>query len=333
MNANVFKRKRAATALALAFAVTATVAVTAPGISQAAGKHRKTVQTRAVQTKAALPTQVAAADAAVAQAAKPRLVWRDEFNDGDYAGWTPASVPGKPGKSQAIFRPANLSFADGKLVVTTQRHCGTPDAAPTTGTCPAGTSVYTSGRLDRAAPLPNGDFRVAFKAQVPQNGKQGQRSALWLKNAKPYCVSDVAAARNQGELDVLEHYGAKKGRSFGVSHLSCGKDSGAVKAYQVSNDVAFDPKGYHVWSVERRGATFRYFVDSTLVGSATCGEGKLDNVGAGRCDTIVKQDWTYTIQGEVFAAAFGTGKLQEPREGRSFPPQKLKVDWVRVYAL
>lgn len=345
MNTSRIRTPRVAVAVAIAALMTTVVAVAAPGASDAAGKKHQADRVEQAQARqgeqarqgtdgkskaaAAVPDAAPAADAQ-----RSDIVWRDEFNDGDYAGWTPGNVAGRPGKSQAIFRPANLSFANGKLVVTTQRHCGSVDAPPTKGKCPKGTSVYTSGRLDRAAPLPNGDFRVAFRAQVPQNGKRGQRSALWVKNAKPYCNADVAGARLQGELDVLEHYGAQKGRSYGVSHLSCRQvDADTFKAYQVSKDVAFDPSGYHVWSVERRGGTFRYFVDSKLVGAATCGEGKLAEVGKSRCDNIVEQAWTYTIQGEVFAKGYGKGKLLHPDETSGFPPQKLKVDWVRVYRL
>lgn len=282
----------------------------------------------------AAPTQ-AAPSAPQAKAAIKDKNLSEEFTGATLAPrWAVFVGPGEAGKSIANYTADSVKQSGGKLSITTARRCDSV-TGPIRNKC--ANPVYTSGRIDSTwAALPKGNFRIAFRAKLPDKPLQGTRWALWLKNDQPYCANGSNV--NQGEVDVLEYYGKKafRNQSYGVSHLSCTGNGSGADAYQDSNRVTFSQRGWHVWSVERRGGTLTYRVDAKVVGRTVCGEGETAAVSKNRCKKILQEtNWRFIIQGEVFSGdrAANDAKQAAPRAGKAFPKQTMKVDWMRIYRL
>lgn len=282
----------------------------------------------------AAPTQAAPTMPQLKGAIKVKPL-SDEFKGSALSTrWAVFTGPGEAGKSIANYTLDSVKLGGGKLSLTTARRCGSV-TGPIRNKCK--NPVYTSGRINSSlGTLPKGDFRIAFRAKLPDKPLQGTRWALWLKNDQGYCANGSNA--KQGELDVLEYYGrqANRNQSFGVSHLSCTNKGAGNQAYQDSNQVTFSRTGWHTWSVERRGGTLTYRVDSKVVGRTVCGKGTTMNVSKNSCKQIFEQtNWSFIIQGEVFSGerAANDAKQAAPRPGKAFPQQTMQVDWLRVFKL
>lgn len=371
MNANVFKRKRAATALALACAVTATVAITAPGTSDAAGKGRD-ARHGDQQTAAAAPAEATVKAAAVQAKVSWKPMWHSEF--GTSADQWPDAWKSAPQaslsdwsvldrtmvswekKSQARYLKSNVDQSGGNLVITTRRVCATKapsghldfswlkNSQPSVDRCAGKRNhpVYTSGRLQmqNQAFQPSGaNVRIDFKATLPTQPATGTRQALWANNATSYCSSTDKVVTNLGEVDALEWYGNAPSGSFSTTHMSCrGTGDDPWQTIRREHRDPVQAGTTHIWSVRKTGNSVSYYLDGKRVEEKsskrpdTCGTAPFDVPAPADCNVIMNSPWMTILQGEVFKGDFHADKRQSgPNNKADFAKQQLKVDWVRVY--
>jgi hypothetical protein len=337
MSTHTITRPRLAVGVAVAALLTATVAAVAPTPSDAAAP---------------------AAEAAAAKATwTPR--WHSEFGgtapskwkavaDTPLSGWTTANriMVSQAKKSQAHYLARNVDQRNGKLVITTERHCVKKTAKhtdfdlytnATASVAPCGPNqkaVYSSGRLDMLDPAKQltGSFKLEFKASMPDQPAVGTRQALWMHNTAQYCDS-VDAITNLGEFDAVEWYGDRPGRTTATTHMSC-KGGGDWKTLrrQHAGPMSNAANTSHVWTVEKTGNRVKYFIDGRqLDGKDVCGAGKFTLTDPATCGQVMGLPYYLIMNGEVFKDGNnGTGH-RSPLDGQRFPKQQLQVDWVRTY--
>ncbi|MDQ3406472.1 MAG: hypothetical protein M3548_24275 [Actinomycetota bacterium] len=290
------------------------------------------------------PAGIASAAAGSASIAPGAVVFSDGFDSFNSAVWQKQTgVIGPAGKSQAYNLIENVGIQTGTLAINTRRHCVPTGGIPSMGNinssgsgCPAGTSKrYSSGRVDGMWTTPPGvNFEARISALVPQNGKPGTRSALWMRNNQPYCDPNVGKT-NLGEFDLLEWHPERPTTSDSTTHISCSGSSLDPDPWKTERDLnqgQFNQAVWHEWSVTRIGNVVRYYRDNVQIGNDhICGLGEF-GFTQGRCDAVLNDPWHFILQGEVFVNA-GFGGHPGPDPTAFFPTQTLLIDWVQVTTL
>lgn len=232
------------------------------------------------------------------------------------------NIPRHP-ESQAYFRYENVKVVNGDLVISTMRHClkakPTEKTKPQTKACSSKAETkYSTGRVEKnLVPAGAADWKVTFKAKVPQGAAGGTRSALWMLNnpGVGYCVGSEKPTF--GEIDVLEWYtaGKRDKKTTATTHLECNNNehvsAGAAKPFVGSRAK------FHDWSVERQGQKLTYRMDNKVVLKQTCNKGDLSGVES--CDEILNAGWIGIIQSEVFKRNPGAGFYAGPDWKSDFP--------------
>ena len=249
------------------------------------------------------------------------LVWQDEFDgDGlDDARWTARDWPPRKvnDEDQAYTsRPRNLRVEDGMLVVEAHRE-------------EYEGGEYTSGRISSAG---KGDFlygRFEARAKLPRG--QGTWPAIWMLPSDPFAYAttcdegewqgnaDCDAWPNSGEIDIMEHVGYQMNHVHGTVH---------TKAYywlvweQRKGRVLLDDvdDAFHVYSMEWTPERIDVFVDDTLYFTYMN-----ENQGW--------EEWPFDKPFHMIlnvAVGGAWGRAGGPIDDSVFP-QRMLVDWVRVY--
>lgn len=243
------------------------------------------------------------------------------------------NIPRHP-ESQAFFRYENVKVVDGDLVITTMRHC--LKAKPTEVTKPhpkacssKAATKYSTGRVEKnLIPVGTGDWKVTFRAKVPQGAAGGTRSALWMLNNPGVGYCEGSEKETFGEIDVLEWYtaGKREKKTTATTHLEC-KNNEHVSA-GAAKPFAGSAAKFHDWSVTRQGLKLTYRMDNKVVLKQTCN--KDDLPGVGKCDDILNAGWIGIIQGEVFKRDPAAGFYAGPDWKADFPTVSFVVRNVEV---
>ncbi len=264
----------------------------------------------------------------------PQVVYGTQF---DHINDWYAQPNGK--KSQSEYHAYNLWPTQGALQVVTRRHCAAPGVALTQANASAkrcntyGETRYSTGRahIDLRVPRKRG-FEVEFSTLLPGKPVAGTRQALWmhsLRKGDQYCDQK---GRGMPELDILEWYGSRPGRSTSTTHLGCMKRK-PLKSYREMSAKPVDTGVWQRWMVRRKGRTISYFRiqgdgSTTRLGRHTCGTGKFKALSNKSCNRMLRHGkWRLIVNGEVFGGKKG------PRWAQPFPVQKMYLDWVQVRAL
>lgn len=252
-----------------------------------------------------------------------QLVWSDEF---DYEGapdpekWTPDIWAARKvnDEDQAYTdRSKNMRVEDGHLIIEAHRE-------------DYGDAKYTSARLHSAD---KGDFlygRFEIRAKLPRG--QGTWAALWMLPSDPFKYATTCQAGDDwqgsetcdawpksGEIDILEHVGYEMGHVHGTVHnqayywINWEQRKGRILLDDV--DTAF-----HVYSLEWSPERIDIFVDDV------------------HYFTYVNEDtgwesWPYDHPFHLImniAVGGAWGRAGGPIDDSVFP-QKMFIDWVRVY--
>jgi beta-glucanase (GH16 family) len=237
------------------------------------------------------------------------LVWGDEF-DGP-AGSPPdarwwgfefgdGSAYGNPGWGNEELQtytdaPANAAFDGRSNLVLTARRAG---------------GGYTSARLVSKGKVELCYGRIEVRARVPRGA--GMWSAVWALGADiddhpwPAC----------GEIDVLEHVGSEPRRAFGTIHgPGYAGSAGYSGGVRVSEDLT---KGFHVFAVEWMERALEWSLDDRVYHSAT--------------PEKVPGPWLFDHPFYLLVNLAVGGILGGPVSAETAFPQRLLVDYVRVYA-
>lgn len=245
-----------------------------------------------------------------AQTIPGRLVWADEFE-----------TPGLPDPSQWGYdvgghgwgndelefytagRLENARVEDGRLIIEARKEAW-------------GDRAYTSARLVTKG---KGDWtyaRVEVRARLPRG--RGTWPAIWmLPTGSGY---GGGGWPETGELDIMEHVG----HDPGVIHASvhCKAYNWPAKTQKTATlKLADADTAFHVYALERRPERIDFFVDDRLLLS-------FPNEGKGW------QSWPFDrpfhLVLNVAIGGFWGGA--QGVDDAAFP-QRLEVDYVRVYEL
>ena len=235
------------------------------------------------------------------------LVWADEF-DGDSidpAKWEHQVFPGVGSGNRELQhytnRPVNSFVADGKLVIVAMEEDHLDHA-------------YTSARLHTAERFAFRYGRVEARIKIPST--KGIWPAFWMMPEK----SVYGGWPRSGEIDIMEsvnvashvhgtiHFGAPRHQYHGASLA-------APEGTLWSDD-------FHVYSVEWEPNEMRWYVDGKHFSTQT--EWETDG---GAYPAPFDQEFHLLLN-----VAVGGNWPGSPDETSEFP-QRMEVDWVRVYQI
>jgi beta-glucanase (GH16 family) len=243
------------------------------------------------------------------------LVWSDEF-DGpagssvDRSRWTFDIGGGGWGNQELetyTDRAANASLDGiGNLVIVAEREAFTgPDriARP-----------YTSARLKTQGLFAQAYGRFEGRMQIPFG--QGLWPAFWLLGADITTVGWPAC----GEIDIMENIGREPGTVHGSLHGPKGGDVGsATGSFALPAGQRF-ADGFHVFAVEWEPSQVRYYVDGTLYETRT------------PADLPAGTRWVFDHPFFVILNVAVGGTWPGSPDATTTFPQRLRVDYVRVYS-
>jgi beta-glucanase (GH16 family) len=240
------------------------------------------------------------------------LVWSDEFAqpDGsapDSSKWTYDLGAGGWGNGEWQYytsRTNNARVENGQLVIEAHRETYE-------------TSGYTSARLKTLGHAAWTYGRVEARIKIPRG--QGLWPAFWMLGTN--VTVPAVGWPNCGEIDIMENIGREPTLIHGTIHgpgYSGGGSVGAAASLPGNPNFADD---FHLYAVEWATNQLKWFVDGLQYFSAT--PASLPN-GA---------DWVFTQPQFLLLNVAVGGNWPGYPDGTTTFPQRLSVDYVRVYAL
>jgi beta-glucanase (GH16 family) len=234
------------------------------------------------------------------------LVWKDDF-DGpalDQSAWSFENGDGCPnvcgwGNNELeYYRPENLSFQEGKMIIEARPEAFGGKNYTSTKILTRGKKVFKFGRIDIRAKLPRGKGIWPAFWLLPQNNTFGG----WPRS---------------GELDLMELVGHEPGKVYGTLHFGPGPGSTQIgKNYSLPSGTFNDE--FHVFSIEWKQDQIKWLVDGNVYGTA-------NKADFGTNNYPFNEDFFL-----IFNLAVGGNWPGSPDATTSFP-QWLIVDYVRVY--
>lgn len=238
------------------------------------------------------------------------MVWNDEFNSGeiDTSKWNFVVAGGGFGNNEHQFytdRKKNARIEQGRLIMEAHKEVYKG-------------SDYTSSKLFTEG---KGDWLYGkFEARIKTPQGQGIWPAFWMMPTgydKNYGMWPMC-----GEIDIMEILGHEPKTTYGTLHY--GKPhTHTGKSYQLPSGASF-ADGFHVFTTEWEPGIIRWYVDGKLFSEQT--------------------DWFTTAPGASWPAPFdqkfylqlnvavGGNWPGSPDNTTKFP-QRMEIDWVRVYTL
>jgi len=229
-----------------------------------------------------------------------KLLWSDEFNDTSLDGskWQLELNEGDHGMSAYTNRPQNLYVADGCLVLQAQKENYSGKSYTSTQVSSRNKGHWKYGRFDIRAKLPYG---------------KGMWPAIWMMPNNPA----YGGWPRSGEIDIMENLGDSK--LYATLHY------GTTNA--MSQGIYTTPAGqspsdtFHVYTMIWDTNSFAFYIDSVH--------------NFWNCDTWSPNNTTYPKPFDqtffmMFDLAIG-GSWGGPPDNSTVFPQKMLVDWIRVY--
>ncbi len=230
------------------------------------------------------------------------LQWSDEFEGTSLDGskWQLELNEGDHGMSAYTSRPQNLYVADGCLVIQAQKenYGGKPYTSSQISSRNKGYWKY--GRFDIRAKLPYG---------------KGMWPAIWMMPNNPA----YGGWPRSGEIDIMENLGDNTRLLYSTLHYGTNN--------QMSQGTYTTPEGkslsdtFHVYTMIWDTNSFAFYIDS-IHNYWNCSSWTPNNV------TYPKPfDQPFFM---MFDLAVG-GNWGGPPDNTTVFPQKMLVDWIRVY--
>jgi len=242
------------------------------------------------------------------------LTWHDEFDgpDGslpDARKWLVQSGGNGWGNNELEYytsRPQNVRQEDGHLVI---------EAIAEKFTGPDGIQRdYTSGRLSTKGLFSQKYGR--FEARIQNPPGHGIWSAFWMLG-DDFSTAGWPAC---GEIDVMEEFGFSDAKVHGTLHGPgySSRDS-LTSSFRLTTGSFSD--SFHIFAVEWGPAFVRFYVDGDLYSSRT------------PSDLPPGARWVFDHPFFLMMnLAVGGDMPSKPDQSTVFP-QRMLVDYVRVYAL
>jgi beta-glucanase (GH16 family) len=228
------------------------------------------------------------------------LVWSDEFNGNDGTPVDPAKWQHDTGGNNANHE---LEYYSDSLDNSQQRGGSLVITATTDGN-----GGYTSARITTAGLFTQRYGRFEARAQLPRG--QGMWPAFWMLGEN---IGDVGWPAC-GEIDIMETIGTDVGQNHGSLHSSGWDPSGV---YPLPNGSQLSD-AFHTYALEWEPAEIRFYVDDNLYETQ-------DQSGA------PGGAWAFDHPFFIIINLAVGGDWPGPPDNSTVFPQKLLVDWVRVY--
>jgi beta-glucanase (GH16 family) len=241
------------------------------------------------------------------------LAWSDEF-DGPAgsppspAAWWPQTGGHGWGNRELQYytgRAENASLdGAGHLVITVDR--AQPQARARQDGC-----EYTSARLTSKDRFAMRYGVVQARMQIPDG--QGMWPAFWMMGQD----FDEVGWPRCGEIDVMENFGKDPRMVHGAAHGPGFTGSAVTASHRALRSLA---RGFHVYSVVWEPRRIRWYLDDRHYATVTPGD-------------LRGQPWVFDHDFFLLVnvAVGGTASVTP---GPSVPfPQRLLVDYIRVYAM
>jgi len=230
------------------------------------------------------------------------LAWSDEFDGAtlDRGKWLPETGGHGWGNAELQHytdRPDNLRVENGMLVIEARREAH-------------GGNAYTSARIKTAGLMEQMHGRFEARIKVPQG--QGIWPAFWMLGAD---IDKIGWPRG-GEIDIMENIGKEPDIVHGTVH---GPGYSGEKSYggQSRLDKGKYADDFHVFAVEWEAGEIRWYRDGIHFHTAT--------------PALVKGDWVFERPFFVLLNLAVGGYWPGNPDGTTVLPQRMLVDWVRVY--
>lgn len=226
------------------------------------------------------------------------LVWEDNFDGAELntADWAPAVQGLNWNNEDQAYIAANVTIEDGCLVLTAKKEHWEGLSNRVDNPSLWVSQEYTSGEANTKRSWTYGKFEI--RAKVPKT--QGILSAFW---ATP------ADGDWPPEIDVMEVLGDDLATVHFTNHYGTSSDHQMNSGNYISpSDLSED---FHVYSIEWEPGVIRWYVDGVFRFEAKSGVPNEPFIL--RISLPVGPDWE-----------------GNPTDSSVFP-QKMIVDWVRVY--
>ena len=233
------------------------------------------------------------------------LVWADEFNGStlDATKWTPQTGGGGWGNNELEYytaRPENIEVSNGslKIIARAEAYNG---------------SNYTSARLRS---INKGDWTYGkFEARIKMPVSQGMWPAYWMMPTENY----YGTHPRSGELDIMELVGILPSRTYGAIHTINSTTSSAFSSsaqYNLPSGTFGDD--FHIFSVEWKPDTIRWYVDNVLFSTKTSAN-------------FNGNPWRFDRDFHVLLNLAVGGNWPGAPDATTPFPATMEVDYVRTY--
>lgn len=239
-----------------------------------------------------------------------KLVWSDEFNgkEIDFSKWGVEENGHGGGNGELQYyadRPENIRVENGNLVIEAKKEKFNSAGVE---------KDYSSGRMrtKRRASWLYGRFEI--RAKLPTG--RGVWPAIWmLPENSPY--GGWAAS---GEIDIMELVGHEPNKAHGTLHYGASWPKNVHTGAPYTLEKGSFADDFHVFAIEWEKGEIRWYVDGKLYQT----QNKWSSTGG---PFPAPFDKPFHL---VLNVAVGGGWPGPPDASTVFP-QKMEVDWVRVY--
>lgn len=233
-----------------------------------------------------------------------RLVWSEEFTGSSIntANWGYDLGNGGFGNKELqnyTSRSENARIVNGMLVIEARRDN-------------FGGSAYTSARLKTQGKQSFGiNTWVEARINVPEG--QGIWPAFWMLGNSISTVGWPSC----GEIDIMEIQGQNPFKNFGTIHWADANGQ-HVSFGRIFNSSTSLSAGFHTYAISRTESGIKWYVDRVQYAEA--------NISGGINSTSEFQGPFFIILNVAVGGNF-VGSL----DGTTVFPQRMQVDWVRVW--
>lgn len=240
------------------------------------------------------------------------LVWSDEFNNIDTNSWTFETGGGGWGNSELQYytngQNASIQY-DGQagsnvLVIEARREGG--------HSCWYGACEYTSTRMITSGKREFQYGRVEARIKLPQT--QGIWPAFWMLGNDVFSGTGWPGS---GEIDIMEHVGYEPTLTHGALHGP--GYSGNTPITGTHNVGEYVDANYHVYAIEWDSNGISWYVDGN------------NFYNASRAQVEQYGNWVYDHPFFILLNVAVGGNWPGSPDGSSIFPQRMYVDYVRVY--
>ncbi|CAL9394886.1 hypothetical protein SUDANB95_01327 [Actinosynnema sp. ALI-1.44] len=248
-----------------------------------------------------------------------RLVWSDEFNTPagtrpDPAKWRPEVGTGQNAELQ-YYTNNNNAFTDGagNMVLEARREVTPGSSCPVDLVSGSGTCQYTSARIITEGRASWTYGRI--EANIKVSGTKGLWPAFWMLGTDIFKGTPWPAS---GEIDIMEHLGREPNTAYQTIHGPAYSGGGGIGAPRdIGQDYA---NAFHLFGVDWNSRGITFSIDGVTVISIDKA-----TVEATRGPWVFDKPFFILLNNAV------GGDWPGPPDGTTVFPQRMLVDYVRVY--